>query len=60
MYSCHTGYVVLQRGDYVFARNMWGSGLPEDDVIQAYVTPEYVLFLFYITNYNSCSHVEAY
>ncbi|GBE78563.1 hypothetical protein SCP_0114520 [Sparassis crispa] len=30
------GYVKMKPGDSVFARDMWGSGQPVDDVIQAY------------------------
>ncbi|GBE84504.1 hypothetical protein SCP_0604910 [Sparassis crispa] len=29
------GYVEMKPGDSVFARDMWGSGQPVDDVIQA-------------------------
>lgn len=34
------GYLELEPGDYVFARDKWGSGLAKDDVVQVWVTPE--------------------
>lgn len=39
------GFLVIESGDYIFARDMWGSGDPLDDVAQAWIAPEYVSFL---------------
>lgn len=36
--STITGSIELYSGDAVFARDMWGSGDPMDDVIQCWVT----------------------
>ena len=38
------GYVPIEEGMYVFARDMWGDGDPLKDDLQAWVTPAYVLF----------------
>jgi len=40
------GSMELFDGDAVFSRDMWGSGLPEHDTIQAWVVGRYVCNIY--------------